>query len=342
MHPLLARQLKKLGIKGRSDLPDRDTWLRFLERVSRTYSETDQERYLLGRSLDLPPRQILLDLASSAIKFSERGEVVIRVTIEEETDTETALRFTVSDTGPGIPRDRLATLFRSFAQVNPSTTRRSSGTVPGLAVSQHLVEMKGGEIEIESGEGEGSSFWFTVVLEKKPAGQRQLQITNPDLAEATRVDTRILVAEDDPFNQKSGLRVLERVGCRADSVADGAPESSTNRELRAHLRSIGSELGTDTLKELIDVYLHETNGCLDGLAAALDNGDQEGLAKGAHYLKGSSATIHAKTLATLCAQLEDVAKSGSLACGHALLARIEREAARLRIILDAERKRIAG
>ncbi|MFV2072425.1 MAG: Hpt domain-containing protein [Thermoanaerobaculales bacterium] len=128
----------------------------------------------------------------------------------------------------------------------------------------------------------------------------------------------------------------------APDVAGGGAESSADRELCAYLRSIGIELGPNTLKELIDIFLRDTCGRLDALATALDNGDQEALAKGAHYVKGSAATIRAKTLATLCEQLEELAKFGPLADADTLLERIGQEAARLRLTLDAERKRITG
>jgi signal transduction histidine kinase/DNA-binding response OmpR family regulator len=112
-------------------------------------------------------RQIFLNLASNAIKFTEQGEVVIEVNLEHQTPQFSRLRITVRDTGVGIPPDRLHRLFQPFSQVNSSTTRQFGGTGLGLVISKRLVERMGGEIGVESQPGQGSTFWFTVELEKQ-------------------------------------------------------------------------------------------------------------------------------------------------------------------------------
>ncbi len=111
-------------------------------------------------------RQILINLTGNAIKFTEKGDVVIRVSLVNETEQNQTIRFAVSDTGIGIPADRLNRLFKSFSQVDVTTTRRYGGTGLGLAVSKKLVELMGGKIGVESQEGKGSTFWFTLVTEK--------------------------------------------------------------------------------------------------------------------------------------------------------------------------------
>jgi signal transduction histidine kinase/HAMP domain-containing protein len=113
-------------------------------------------------------RQVLLNLASNAIKFTSAGEVVIEAGLVEENQDWVKLRFTVKDTGIGIPADRLDCLFKSFSQVDSSTTRKYGGTGLGLAISKRLIEMMNGEIGVESEEGRGSNFWFTVQLNKQP------------------------------------------------------------------------------------------------------------------------------------------------------------------------------
>ena len=116
-------------------------------------------------------RQILTNLGSNAIKFTHEGEVVIRVSAAEKTGRQVRLRFEVQDTGIGIPADKLATLFSPFTQVDGSTTRKYGGTGLGLSISKRLAELMGGSIGVESKEGEGSTFWFTAVLEEQPGRQ---------------------------------------------------------------------------------------------------------------------------------------------------------------------------
>jgi PAS domain S-box-containing protein len=121
-------------------------------------------------------RQVLVNLTNNAIKFTERGEVVIRVALDEETNGEAIVRFEVRDTGIGIPADRMNRLFKTFSQVDASTTRRYGGTGLGLVVCKQLVELQGGAIGVESESGRGSTFYFTVRLAKQNAIERQARM----------------------------------------------------------------------------------------------------------------------------------------------------------------------
>ncbi|MEN8163686.1 MAG: response regulator [Acidobacteriota bacterium] len=132
-----------------------------------------------------------------------------------------------------------------------------------------------------------------------------------------------------------GPRRVAPTDAPADTVVP--PE---DHELSKHLRSISDDLGPEILKELIDLYLQELPRCLDGLVTAFDNEDRDALAKGAHYLKGSSAALGAEALADLCNQLDETANLGPLVELGALLEQIYPEAARVQLILDAERTRI--
>ncbi len=113
-------------------------------------------------------RQILINLTNNAIKFTEKGGIVIRATLKEEEAEQVKILFQIIDTGIGIPEDRIGRLFQSFSQVDSSTTREFGGTGLGLAISKQLAELMGGEVGVESKLGVGSIFWCTVVLRRDP------------------------------------------------------------------------------------------------------------------------------------------------------------------------------
>ncbi|MBF0397945.1 MAG: response regulator, partial [Desulfobacterales bacterium] len=140
-------------------------------------------------------RQILVNFAGNAIKFTEKGEIVIRITLEQETETHATVRFNLSDTGIGIPKDKVDRLFKSFSQVDASTTRKYGGTGLGLAISKQLAELMGGQVGIESEEGKGSTFWFTAIFEKQTGISKNSNIMSVSLS-----GKLILVVDDNPTN----------------------------------------------------------------------------------------------------------------------------------------------
>jgi signal transduction histidine kinase/DNA-binding response OmpR family regulator len=162
-------------------------------------------------------RQVLLNLLSNAIKFTERGEVVVRVEPESESEQGVRVRFSVRDTGIGIPQERMDRLFQSFSQLDASTTRRFGGTGLGLAICRQLVEMMGGTISIQSRPGEGSTFTFSVELERQPAHE----VLEPWVPEQLR-GLRVLVVDDNATNRKLLAAQLGSWGCHPEAVSSGA------------------------------------------------------------------------------------------------------------------------
>ena len=113
-------------------------------------------------------RQVLLNLAGNAIKFTEKGEVLVEIAKQSQSDGFVELHFKVTDTGIGIPAEKHQLLFHAFTQADSSTTRKYGGTGLGLAISARLVELMGGRIWLESTEGKGSTFHFTVSYAEQP------------------------------------------------------------------------------------------------------------------------------------------------------------------------------
>ena len=161
-------------------------------------------------------RQILLNLTGNAVKFTEKGEVVIRVSPYEETDTHVTVRFCVTDTGIGIPSERVDRLFKSFSQVDSSTTRKYGGTGLGLSISKQLTEMMGGQIGIESKKGKGSKFWFTAILEKQPEVKEAQPVLPADIR-----GKRILAVDDNATNREVLCAYLKSWDCQYCAASSG-------------------------------------------------------------------------------------------------------------------------
>ena len=163
-------------------------------------------------------RQIVLNLVSNAVKFTEKGQVVIRARVDEQCHDGILIRFEVSDTGIGIPADRTDKLFKLFSQVDASTTRRFGGTGLGLALCKRLVELFEGEIGVESKDGLGSTFWFTARLQSTADG------TEKGVVPENLQHLRVLVVDDNATNLEITSAHLQRWGI-ACNVSDYAPKA---------------------------------------------------------------------------------------------------------------------
>lgn len=174
-------------------------------------------------------RQVLINLAGNALKFTERGGVYIRMEKESVTTDHIVIRITVSDTGPGIPEESRMRLFHPFAQAEASTARTHGGSGLGLVVSKQLVEMMGGQIGVDSAPGKGATFWFTLRCghgrgadkdDKNKINQhvpQRMVLTIEPVAEGMQ----ILVAEDNTVNQKVVKHQLGKLGCKPTLVSNG-------------------------------------------------------------------------------------------------------------------------
>ncbi len=169
-------------------------------------------------------RQILTNLASNAIKFTERGEVVIRARLLKESKNVATVRFEVSDTGIGISPEEKSRLFKAFSQADTSTTRRYGGTGLGLTICRRLVRLMGGEIGVETEPGEGSTFWFSVPLEEPiSAAEKRLEPRNLR-------GLRVLIVDDNKTNRSILCEQASSWGMRNASAEDGPQALKMLRE----------------------------------------------------------------------------------------------------------------
>ncbi|MBF0225857.1 MAG: response regulator [Desulfobacterales bacterium] len=172
-------------------------------------------------------KQVIINFTGNAIKFTKEGEVIIHVSLEEESEKLASIKFEIKDTGIGIPEDKLNRLFQFYSQTDASTARQFGGTGLGLAISKQLVELLGGQIGVISEAGKGSNFWFTCILEKqKKLPDKRLKISD-DIKEK-----RILVVDDNYTNRLSLIQNLKLWGCNYDE-AESADEA-IEKLLKAH------------------------------------------------------------------------------------------------------------
>ena len=174
--------------------------------------------------------QVLANLVGNAVKFTDKGSVKISAIVMHDDSKDTMIRFSVTDTGVGIPEEKQNGIFDSFTQADSSTTRKYGGSGLGLTIAKHMVEAMNGKLNFQSTEGEGSRFWFDLILEKATAELQPQNTTTPKPASVVlEQDTLtssnrseildILVCEDERTNQKIITRLLSLPGHRVEIVS---------------------------------------------------------------------------------------------------------------------------
>ncbi len=162
-------------------------------------------------------RQVLFNLLGNAIKFTQKGGVSVHVELLSSSEKAATLRFSVADTGIGIPAEKHDSIFSKFTQADPSTTRKFGGSGLGLAICKQLVHLFQGEISVSSEEGKGSTFLFTAVFEKPAPGSPR-----PPLKEADLAGVKVLVTDDFETNRTLVATLLKNWGCRPGEADDAA------------------------------------------------------------------------------------------------------------------------
>ena len=166
-------------------------------------------------------QQIIINLVGNAIKFTESGEISVQVTTTESISEKGQILFIVKDTGIGIPENKMNLLFDRFSQIEADRSRKYQGTGLGLAISKRLIESMGGRIWVQSKEGVGTTFYFTLPAETAKPQDVEKLLKNNEVVEQSIPELKILVVEDNLINQKVVIKVLERLGYEVDIADNG-------------------------------------------------------------------------------------------------------------------------
>lgn len=201
--------------------------------------------------------QILLNLVGNSVKFTEKGGIVIDLKVIDQTSNAVRVRFEVSDTGIGIPADKISTVFESFKQAHTNTTRLYGGTGLGLAITKRLVELHESRINVESVYGQGSKFWFTITFDK---GKNTVDTNNNELRIGLKLN--VLVVDDNNINRLLIDKVLKRWNINADFAENGmkALEKIDARHdydvvlMDIHMPEMGGLEATRVLRAKTDAY----------------------------------------------------------------------------------------
>ena len=174
-------------------------------------------------------QQVLMNLTSNAIKFTEAGKVTISVRALEQLDDRVRLLFSVKDTGPGLSRDQVGRLFEAFHQADSSTTRRYGGTGLGLVICKRLIQLMGGDIGVDSMLGQGSNFYFEIVLPRVNTQKTSKEMLPIQDAKARLHGAKVLLVEDNLLNQEVAKAILRHEGVEVDIAENGRVAVETIR-----------------------------------------------------------------------------------------------------------------
>ncbi len=215
--------------------------------------DSDVPTRLIGDPVRL--RQIIMNFCGNAVKFTSKGEIVIHVSLVNETPSKVILKLAVRDTGIGMPEDRMDGLFQSFSQIDAGMTRKYGGTGLGLAISKQLAELMGGDIGVESTEHKGSTFWLDIGFKKQSKGKEP---PLPDILKGTP----ILIADPNPASRRVLIEYLKPLGCVVEEADDGS--DAFNKIVDAYkngtphkLIFIDQDLPLINSKDLIDLVFTE-------------------------------------------------------------------------------------
>ena len=260
----------------------------------------------LVRSDPVRLRQILTNLISNAVKFTEKGQVMVCVTSVSENEDGLVARFAVSDTGIGVSEEARARLFQPFSQADGSTTRKYGGTGLGLVISKQLVELMGGEIGVESEPGKGSTFWFTLHLEKGSQGAEERggsEASNPSITQspfksqsairgslktAPQSAIKVLLVEDNPVNREVALLQLRKLGYIVETASNG-------------IEALKAMEGASYDLVLMDCQMPE----MDGYAATAEVRRREGTSKHTPIIAMTAHALQGDKERCLAAGMDD-------------------------------------
>ena len=247
--------------------------------------------------------QALLNLVGNAVKFTERGSVRVRCEVIEQAEARVRLRFSVVDTGVGVPEEARERLFLAFEQADTSTTRRFGGTGLGLAITRRLAQLMGGDAGLECTSSAGSTFWFTALVEPTDELQQPATPASPQAADdAVRGPRRILLAEDDPVNQEVATELLESEGYVVTVVDTGAEAVARATDEAFDLILMDVQMpqmdGLEATREIRRLPAHAKTPIVAMTANAFSEDREACLAAGmdAHVAKPVDAKVLAATL----------------------------------------------